>query len=195
MLTSLHIENIAIIDRLDLEFGSGFSVLTGETGAGKSIIIDSILLLLGNKASKDLIRTGADAGIVNATFCNLSEEANLILRSNDLFPDDDGNITVYRKIGSDGRNTAKINGINVTVSLLKELGSLLVNIHGQHDGVLLLDSHRHIRYLDEYGGIDKSGYEKAYARVKELREQLNELVLSWRRKNNASLNLRNGLSD
>lgn len=175
MLTSLHIENIAIIDRLDLEFNSGFSVLTGETGAGKSIIIDSILLLLGNKASKDLIRTGAEAGIVSATFCNLTPEANSILNSNDLSCDDDGNITVYRKIGFDGRNTAKINGINVTVSLLKELGSLLVNIHGQHDGVLLLDSHRHIRYLDDFGAIDKREYEEAYAAVKELREQLNEM--------------------
>ncbi len=177
MLTSLHIENIAIIDRLDLEFGSGFSVLTGETGAGKSIIIDSILLLLGNKASKDLIRTGADAGIVSACFCALSGEALSILDANDLAPDEDGNITVYRKIGADGRNTAKINGINVTVSLLKELGAQLVNIHGQHDGVLLLDSRRHINYLDEFGSIDKTKYEEAYTAVKELRSQLNAMQL------------------
>lgn len=177
MLTSLHIENIAIIDRLDLEFRSGFSVLTGETGAGKSIIIDSILLLLGNKASKELIRSGMEFGIVSACFCGLSDEALAVLDANDLEPDDDGNITVYRKIGADGRNAAKINGINVTVSLLKELGALLVNIHGQHDGVLLLDSRRHIHYLDEFGGIDKTVYENAYTTVRNLREQLNATQL------------------
>lgn len=172
MLIALHIENIAIIDSLDLEFKSGFSVLTGETGAGKSIIIDSILLLLGNKASKDLIRSGADAGIVSACFCNLSSEALAILSENDLHPDDDGNVTIFRKIGADGRNSAKINGISVTVSLLKTLGAQLVNIHGQHDGVLLLDNQRHIGYLDSFGAIDKSDYERSYEKVKELRTQL-----------------------
>ncbi len=177
MLTALHIENIAIIDSLDLEFKSGFSVLTGETGAGKSIIIDSILLLLGNKASKELIRSGADAGIVSACFCNLNAEALSILDENDLKPDEDGNVTVYRKIGADGRNSAKINGINVTVSLLKALGAQMVNIHGQHDGVLLLDSQRHIGYLDSFGLVDKSNYEKAYTKVKDLRQQLNDVQM------------------
>lgn len=179
MLTALHIENIAIIDRLDAEFQNGFTVLTGETGAGKSIIIDSILLLLGNKASKDLIRTGADAGIVSACFCGLSNEALEILRQNDLFPDEDGNITIYRKIGADGRNNARINGVTVTVSVLKALGEHLVNIHGQHDGVLLLDSKRHLTYLDEFGAIEteKEQYKTAYDKVKELRTKLNELKL------------------
>ena len=120
MLTALHIENIAIIDRLDVEFENGFTVLTGETGAGKSIIIDSILLLLGNKASKELIRTGSDAGVVSACFCGLSDEALEILSANGLEPDEDGNITIFRKIGADGRNVARINGISVTVALLKE---------------------------------------------------------------------------
>lgn len=179
MLTALHIENIAIIDRLDVEFQNGFTVLTGETGAGKSIIIDSILLLLGNKASKDLIRTGADAGIVSAGFCMLSKEALEILNENGLAPDDDGNITIYRKIGADGRNNARINGISVTVSLLKELGGHLVNIHGQHDGVLLLDSKRHLAYLDQFGGIVKESeeYRAAYTDVKRLRTQLNDLQI------------------
>ncbi len=177
MLTALHIENIAIIDRLDLEFDNGFTVLTGETGAGKSIVIDSILLLLGNKASKELIRSGESAGIVSACFCTLSTEALEILQSNDLKPDEDGNITIYRKIGADGRNTAKINGISVTVSLLKELGAQLVNIHGQHDGVLLLDNRRHITYLDEFGALEevREQYNAAYTEVKELRDRLNEL--------------------
>ncbi|MBQ4052367.1 MAG: DNA repair protein RecN [Clostridia bacterium] len=177
MLTALHIENIAIIDRLDLEFQSGFTVLTGETGAGKSIIIDSILLLLGNKASKDMIRSGTDAGVVSACFCNLSAEAVALLASNDLSPDEDGNVTVYRKLGTDGRNTAKVNGINVTVSFLKELGTHLISIHGQHDGVLLLDSKRHLGYLDEFGCPDKEkqNYVKAFDEVKGLRDLLQKL--------------------
>ncbi len=172
MLTALHIENIAIIDQLDVEFQKGFSVLTGETGAGKSIIIDSIQLLLGNKASKNLIRTGAEHGVVSACFCDLSKEALDILRENELSPDEDGNITIYRKIGADGRNNARINGVSVIVSLLKQLGEHLVNIHGQHDGVLLLDPRRHLGYLDEFGNIECEEYSKAYAKVKGLRDAL-----------------------
>ncbi len=177
MLTALHIENIAIIDQLDLEFETGFTVLTGETGAGKSIIIDSILLLLGNKASKDLIRTGAEAGIVSACFCKLSDEAMAILQTHDLAPDEDGNVTIYRKIGADGRNVAKINGLSVTVSMLKELGAHLLSIHGQHDGVLLLDSKRHINYLDEFGSLSavRETYEVAFNDVKMLRDRLSSL--------------------
>lgn len=177
MLTELHIENIAIIDRLDVEFQNGFTVLTGETGAGKSIIIDSILLLLGNKASKDLVRTGTDAGLVSACFCNLSSDAVSILSANGMEPDEDGNITVFRKIGADGRNTARINGISVTVSLLKELGEHLVNIHGQHDGVLLLDSKRHLGYLDDFGAFDSemNQYQSAFFEVKQLRNRLTAL--------------------
>ncbi len=174
MLSALHIENIAIIDRLDVEFGHGFIVLTGETGAGKSIIIDSIQLLLGNKASKDLVRTGADAGVVSACFCALSDEAIEVLRANGLAPDEDGNVTIYRKIGSDGRNNTRINGINVTVSILRQVGEHLVNIHGQHDGVLLLDHRRHLGYLDAFGEIDTKAYESAYEKVKKLRTQLTE---------------------
>lgn len=175
MLSALHIENIAIIDRLDVEFEKGFIVLTGETGAGKSIIIDSIQLLLGNKASKELVRSGAEYGIVSACFCDLSAEALEILHENGLEPDDDGNVSVFRRIGVDGRNNARVNGINVTVALLRQLGEHLVNIHGQHDGVLLLDNRRHLRYLDEFGTIDTEQYEQAYAAVKELKTQLTHL--------------------
>lgn len=174
MLNSLHIENIAIIDNLDVDFNKGFSVLTGETGAGKSIIIDSIQLLIGNKASKDLIRTGAEAAVVSACFTNLSDETIGLLDENGLSPDSEGNITVFRKIGADGRNNARINGISVTVSLLKQLGEQLINIHGQHDGVLLLDPKRHLGYLDEFGNIDevRQSYEDAYESVKKLRDKL-----------------------
>lgn len=174
MLNALHIENIAIIDRLDVEFGNGFHVLTGETGAGKSIIIDSIMLLLGNKASKDLIRSGEEAGIVSASFSDLSAEALDLLSENGLAPDEEGNLTVFRKIGADGKNAARINGISVTVSLLKELGAHLISVHGQHDGVLLLDSKRHLGYLDEFAVLtsQKEQYKKAFDAVKSAQTML-----------------------
>ncbi len=177
MLSSLHIENIAIIDRLDLEFHQGFNVLTGETGAGKSIIIDSILLLLGNKASKDMIRTGCEAGIVSASFSDLSDEAIEILENNGLSNDEEGNISIFRKIGADGRNNARINGVNVTVTILKTLGEHLINIHGQHDGVLLLDQKRHLSYLDTFGRLDAemNAFETAYANVKAIQAELKSL--------------------
>ncbi|MBQ7090933.1 MAG: AAA family ATPase, partial [Clostridia bacterium] len=175
MLSALHIENIAIIDQLDVEFESGFIVLTGETGAGKSIIIDSIQLLLGNKASKELVRTGEEYGIVSACFHSLSKEAIEILHTNDLDVDEEGNLTIYRKIGTDGRNNSRINGVNVTVSLLRQLGEHLINIHGQHDGVLLMDNRRHLSYLDEFGNISTDEYECAYKNVKEIKKELNDM--------------------
>lgn len=175
MLSALHIENIAIIDQLDVEFESGFIVLTGETGAGKSIIIDSIQLLLGNKASKELVRSGEEYGIVSACFHSLSKEAIEILHTNDLDIDEDGNLTIYRKIGTDGRNNSRINGVNVTVSLLRQLGEHLINIHGQHDGVLLMDNRRHLSYLDEFGNISTDEYECAYKNVKEIKKELNDM--------------------
>lgn len=174
MLNSLHIENIAIIDQLDVDFNKGFSVLTGETGAGKSIIIDSIQLLVGNKASKDLIRTGTEAAVVSACFSELPDEAIELLNESGLAPDSDGNVAIFRKIGADGRNNARVNGVNVTVSFLKQLGEQLINIHGQHDGVLLLDSKRHLGYLDAFGMLDEArkAYEVAYDFVKQLRDKL-----------------------
>ncbi len=175
MLTELHIENIAVIDQLDVEFQRGFTVLTGETGAGKSIIIDSILLLLGSKASKDLIRSGKEAGVVSACFSEVGPEALCLLADNALDLDEDGNITILRKIGADGRNSARINGINVTVSTLRELGQLLVNVHGQHDGVLLLDSSRHQSFLDAFGSINCTAYQQEYQTVRRIREQIGAL--------------------
>ncbi len=197
MLTALHIENIAIIDRLDLEFDRGLNILTGETGAGKSIIIDSILLLLGNKASKELIRSGADAGIVSASFCDLEREAIELLSENGLQPDEEGNVAVFRKIGADGRNSARINGVSVTVSLLKELGSYLVNIHGQHDGVLLLDPRRHLGYLDEFALLDelKTKYSLSYDSVKEKRDRLSELRLKEMQKTERLTELQTALKE
>lgn len=177
MLTALHIDNIAIIDRLDLEFEKGFTVFTGETGAGKSIIIDSIMLLLGNKASKNLIRSGEDYAAVSACFSSLSTEALSILSDNGLQPDEEGNVAIYRKIGRDGKNNSRINGINVTVGLLKELGQHLINIHGQHDGVLLLDSKRHLSYLDEFSSLEneREEFSALYQLVREKRDVLAQL--------------------
>ncbi len=197
MLTALHIENIAIIDRLDIEFNGGFTVLTGETGAGKSIIIDSIMLLLGNKANKELIRTGAEAGVVSACFCQLSAEAKTLLEANGLAPDEEGNLTIYRKLSADGRNLARINGISVTVTFLKELGSHLISIHGQHDGVLLLDNKRHLGYLDEFGdlGTIKDAYEAAFNHLKEKRNRLTQLQEQQVHKEQRVAELSNAISE
>ena len=177
MLTSLHIENVAIIDNSDVEFLPGFNVLTGETGAGKSILIDSINLMLGHKAKRDFIGINKDSGSVTACFCDLSEQALALLKENDIEPDDDGNIIIYRRLSRDGRNTARINGIAVPVSLLKAVGERLINIHGQHDGVRLLDPQTHITFLDEFckSGSAISEYEQQYARVKAAKSAVQQL--------------------
>ena len=150
MLLNLHIENVAIISKSDIDFYGGFNVLTGETGAGKSIIIDSINLLLGNKGSRELISTGKDYAFVSATFFGFNSLQKDLLKSFDVIPDEEGNIVISRKITKDGRSVSKINGQNVTVSVLKSISLVLVNIFGQHDGTKILDPDTHIEYLDSY---------------------------------------------
>ena len=128
MLLNLHIENIAIISKSDIDFTGGFNVLTGETGAGKSIIIDSLNLVLGNKSSREMISTGKDFAFVSAVFCDFNDVQRELLSLYDVFPDEDGNIVISRKITKDGRTVSKINGQNVTVAVLKNVSNVLVNI-------------------------------------------------------------------
>lgn len=151
MLTALHIENIAVIEKTDITFDGGFNVLTGETGAGKSIIIDSINAILGERTSHDLIRTGADDASVTAVFENISNITVQIL--NDLgYICEDRSLVVMRKIFGDGRNSVKINGMPANVSILKKISAYLINIHGQHDSQRLLDPSKHIDYIDLVAG-------------------------------------------
>jgi DNA repair protein RecN (Recombination protein N) len=174
MLLELTIRNIALIESLRIEFAQGFNVLTGETGAGKSIIIDSINFLLGNKSAKNLIRTGSQYAFVSAVFCDFSNEQKQILEENGVFVDEDGNIIVSRRITSEGRSYSKINDVAVTVTTLKNIANVLVNIHGQHDGAKILDSSSHLGYLDAYCDnytlIDQ--YQAKYNHVKAIRNEL-----------------------
>ncbi|MCL2740033.1 MAG: AAA family ATPase, partial [Oscillospiraceae bacterium] len=147
MLTNLLIENVAVIEKMEIEFGAGFNCITGETAAGKSIIIDAINLILGNRASRDIIRTGATKSIVQAIFYDNSEQ-----------------LILYREIHLDGRNVCKVNGEFVTVAQLKERAENLVNIHGQHDNQSLLNPAKHIEILDEFAQNDIENNEYVIAK-------------------------------
>ena len=156
MLKYLHIENIAVIESSDIEFGSGFNVLTGETGAGKSIVIDSINAVLGERTSKDLIRAGCSEAEVSALFGNLSDESIEMLSSLGVEPDEDGNILISRKLSLQGKGFIKINSKPVTASSLKEVASLLINIHGQHDNQALLNPEKHCGFIDAIAKNDNA---------------------------------------
>ena len=157
MLKELHIENIAVIEQADIEFNPGLNVLTGETGAGKSIIIDSLNAVLGSRTSRDLVRTGADSGRVSAVFQDVSASDWFI--SNDI-PEED-TLILQRKISADGKTGCRVNGQPVSASQLRELSASLIDIHGQNDGMRLLDERSHLGFLDGFG-VDKS-YIDAFA--------------------------------
>ncbi len=151
MLTGLHIKNIAVIDEVNIEFSDGFNVLTGETGAGKSIIIDSINMVLGQRTSKELIRNGTSKAVVEAMF--FVDSKKIISELSDMgIETEDGSLLIYRDLNSDGRTNARINGMLVTAGMLKEISKLLINIHGQQDNQSLLLPSSHIEYLDNFSG-------------------------------------------
>lgn len=150
MLQSLHIENVAVIKNLDLDFNGGFTALTGETGAGKSIIIDSINLLLGAKADRELIRTGESYAMVSGVFADLCEAAVKRLLDVGISPDEEGGIIVQRNITLDGKSSIKINGRTVTLSLVKEIVPALITIHGQSDTSAITDPAHQIELIDVY---------------------------------------------
>ena len=145
MLKSLHIENIAVIERADVDFSGGLGVLTGETGAGKSVMIDALNAVLGSRTSRELVRSGAEKALVTASFEN--EYARRWCEENDIEVDDE-EIVLSRRLTSDGRSSARVNGVPVSAAQLRELGGLLLDIHGQNDGRQLLDERRHMDYLD-----------------------------------------------
>ena len=153
MLHSLHIENIAVIKCVDLEFSNGFMVISGETGAGKSIIIDSINLILGAKADKELIRHGESSASVSALFTELSDLT--VMRCRELgISLDDNEILIHRTVSIDGKSTVKINGRSVTLSILKQIAPSLIDIHGQSDTGALTDPEKHIDLLDLYSSSE-----------------------------------------
>ncbi len=177
MLSLLHIENIAVISQADITFDKGFNVLTGETGAGKSIVIDAIGAIMGERASRDMIRTGAKSARVSALFRDLP--ALPWFEEQGAGPDENGELLIERAIQGDGKNVCRVNGRPLLVTQLRELGQQLVNIHGQHDGQQLLDEERHLDYLDSFGGTQEalSAFAAAYRRVRELRQEVESLQM------------------
>ena len=176
MLELLHIENIAIIEAADIEFAPGFNALTGETGAGKSIVIDSLSAVLGQRTSRELIRTGADKAFVSAAFSGTAPELTETLG---IQPEADGTLLLQREIQTDGKNVCRVNGRPVTVGQLRALGAQLLNIHGQHDGQQLLDEEQHIVYLDSFGraGSLINTYAEKYNHFTVIRRQIGALQM------------------
>ena len=174
MLKFLHIENIAVIERSDIEFSAGFNVLTGETGAGKSIVIDSINAVLGERTSKELIRAGCDTAEVSAVFGELDNATAAALSDAGVTPDDDGNIVIRRRLSAAGKGLIKLNDRPVTATELKEIGKHLVNIHGQHDNQALLDPERHLDYIDAVADDDpiKGKYYAEFRELNRIRKEL-----------------------
>ena len=176
MLELLHIENIAIIEAADIVFERGFNALTGETGAGKSIVIDALSAVLGQRTSRELIRTGADKAFVGATFSGVEPELTAPLG---ITPEEDGTLLLQREIHGDGKNVCRVNGRPVTVGQLRALGARLLNIHGQHDGQQLLDEEQHIVYLDSFGrtGSLAEAYTVKYKHFTDIRRQIAALQM------------------
>lgn len=175
MLRELHIENIAIIEKADIEFSNGFNVMTGETGAGKSIIIDSMNAVLGGRTTRDMVRHGADRATVTAVFD--SDGVETWLENNEIDIEDE--LIIQRKINVEGKSSCRVSGVPVSVSQLRELGGLLLNIHGQNDGRQLMDEASHLSYLDAYGDYDAeyAAFQEAYAQYKEIVRKINRLSM------------------
>lgn len=175
MLNELHIENIAVIEKADISFAPGLNVLTGETGAGKSIIIDSIGAVLGERVSRDLVRRGAEKGTVTAVFD--ADCAAAWLEENEI--DSDGELIIQRRITLDGKSSCRICGTPVTAAQLKELAAMLVDIHGQNDGRQLMDERRHMAYLDSFGHLNGAlaAYRAEYDRFSAIKKEMAALSM------------------
>jgi len=188
MLCNLHIENIAVIERADVEFGSGFNVLTGETGAGKSMLIDALDAVLGGRSSREIVRYGADKALVSAVFT--CPEADKWLEENDIDPEEE--IIVQRRISAEGKSSCRVNGMPVTVQQLRTLGSMLLDIHGQNDGRQLLDEARHLEYLDAFGGLAdlREDYAESYKAWKNIEKEIERLSMDELEKARLTENLR-----
>lgn len=173
MLEQLTIKNVAVIERLDVTFKNGLTVLTGETGAGKSIIIDSINMILGGRANKDIIRNGSQKAEVQAVF-GMDKNVRTLLNDNDIDVDDDS-VIVSRRITREGKSTARVNGTVVTLNMLRVIADMLINIHGQHDNQALLNPSKHILFLDYYAHLSTEieEYRLLYNRLRDIEKNLN----------------------
>ncbi len=173
MLSLLHIENIAVIECADISFDKGFNVLTGETGAGKSIVIDAISAVLGERAYRDMIRTGSEKASVRAVFTDVPELTWFAENGVEYDPE----VVIHREVFLDGKNVCRVNGTLVTVSILRKLGVQLINIHGQHDSATLFDEANHLAFLDAFADNEmlRQDYSEKYSAVQELRQQIHSM--------------------
>jgi len=179
MLTELHIQNFAIIDKLDLRFGQGLIILTGETGAGKSIILDAVVMLIGGKADTTFVRTDSEAAFVEGVFQLKGPEKEAVheVLNREELMDDPNYVVLMREVRKEGRSVARVNGRTVNVGLLKELGALLIDIHGQAEHLSLLDPRAHLGLLDRYAEVSKplTEYRQTYHTLLNLRRELSDL--------------------
>lgn len=178
MLKTLVIENIAVIKKAQIEFTSGLNVLTGETGAGKSIVVDSINAILGERTSRELVRAGSDNAFVNAYFEDINDDVKLKLNEYDIPIEEDGTLLLSRKISAGGKSVCRVNGLPVTVGILKDIGTHLVNIHGQHDSQALLNPDFHYKFVDAYADCDEllAEYKDSFKSFLNIRRQLKSLT-------------------
>ena len=175
MLSLLHIENIAVIERADISFDQGFNVLTGETGAGKSIVIDAISAILGERAYRDMIRTGTNKASVRAVFTDVPQFAWFADNGVEYDPE----TVIQREVHLDGKNVCRVNGCLVSVSILRKLGIQLINIHGQHDSASLFDEANHLQFLDAFADNEalRMDYAAKYEAVAKLRREIDRMTM------------------
>lgn len=177
MLSQLFIKNVAVIENAEVDFSKGFNVFTGETGAGKSILIDSINAVLGGRTSRDLIRTGESKAVVKAVFSDVSDYARKKIEDLGFAPDENGDYLVTREISAEGKNVCRVNMEPATAGFLKEISGYLIDIHGQHDSISLQNSDFHINYIDSYGETEKeySAYLEAYHELHRIDNEIKKL--------------------
>ncbi len=183
MLTRLYIQNVAVIRKAEIQLNPGLNVFTGETGAGKTILISAIDAVLGERAARDMIRTGEEKATVSAYFENISPRALETLRELG-YDEDEGGVLITRELTASGKSVCKINGMPATASILKQISSLLIHIHGQRDGTQLLSPERHIEMIDSYGRLEPllAEYRVAYQRLRDLEAEIQRLAMDDQQK-------------
>ena len=176
MLSQLFIKNVAVIESASIDFENGFNVFTGETGAGKSILIDSINAVLGGRTSRDLVRTGEGKAVVSAVFTNISKEAENLLE--ELGYDIEDELMISREISAEGKSVCKVNMRPATAGVLKQLSSVLIDVHGQHDSAVLQNPELHIGYIDSFGNTENelSEYQESYKKLRAAEREIKKII-------------------
>jgi len=176
MLSQLFIKNVAVIESASIDFENGFNVFTGETGAGKSILIDSINAVLGGRTSRDLVRTGEGKAVVSAVFTDISKEAEKLLE--ELGYDIEDELMISREISTEGKSVCKVNMRPATAGVLKQLSSVLIDVHGQHDSAVLQNPELHIGYIDSFGNTENElwEYRESYKKLKSVEREIKKII-------------------